>query len=58
VDLRLIKETITGAHAAVASLATEALIDGYREVRGTRETAAVLRQLREIERRGRYARVE
>ena len=58
VDLRLIKETITGAHAPVAAVATEALLDGYSDVVGGRRAGALLRQLREIERRGRYARVE
>ena len=58
VDLRLIKETITGAHAAIAGPATDALLEGYAEVAGERRAAAVRRQLREIERRGRYARVE
>jgi TP53 regulating kinase and related kinases len=58
VDMRLIKETITCAHAPVAGVATEALFDGYREVVGVKEAKSVLRQLREIERRGRYARVD
>ncbi len=58
VDLRLIKETITGAHASLAGPGTEALFDGYREVVGSRVTASVQRQLGGIERRGRYARVE
>lgn len=58
VDLRLIKETISGAHASIAVSATEALFDGYEQVAGERSTAAVRRQLTEIERRGRYARVE
>jgi TP53 regulating kinase-like protein len=58
VDLRLIKETITGAHSSVAGLATDALFEGYREMAGERAAKGVLRQLREIERRGRYARVE
>jgi len=58
VDLRLIKETITGAHAPIAASGIEALFDGYRDVVGERVTAAVQRQLREIEKRGRYARVE
>ncbi len=58
VDLRLIKETITGAHASLAGQGTEALFDGYREVVGARAMSSVQRQLRGIERRGRYARVE
>lgn len=58
VDLRLIKETITGAHAPVAEVATEALFEGYRGAVGERAAKSALRQLREIERRGRYARVD
>jgi TP53 regulating kinase-like protein len=58
VDLRLIKETITGAHASIATTATEALLEGYEEVAGQSWATTVRRQLAEIERRGRYARVE
>jgi TP53 regulating kinase-like protein len=58
VDLRLIKETLTGAHSEVAKSALEGLFDGYGEVCGEKKLRAVLRQLRDIERRGRYARVE
>jgi len=58
VDMRLIKETITGAHAPVAGVAIEALFEGYREVSGDEGAKSVLRQLKAIERRGRYARVE
>lgn len=58
VDLRLIKETITGAHAQLAAKATVALFDGYRDTVGEKASEAAFRQLREIERRGRYARVE
>ncbi len=58
VDLRLIKETIVGAHAAVASASIVALLGGYATVAGKARARAVFRQLREIERRGRYARVE
>jgi TP53 regulating kinase-like protein len=58
VDLRLIKETITGAHSSVAGPAMDALLRGYGKVAGERSLKAVVRQLRQIERRGRYARVE
>jgi TP53 regulating kinase-like protein len=58
VDLRLIKETLTGAHSEVADEALEALFEGYGEVVGAAGLRAVLRQLRDVERRGRYARVE
>ncbi|MDV3277697.1 MAG: Kae1-associated serine/threonine protein kinase [Nitrososphaerales archaeon] len=58
VDLRLIKETVTGAHSSVAVPAMDALLKGYGEVAGEQGLEAVVRQLRQIERRGRYARVE
>ncbi len=58
VDLRLIKETIVGAHPGISERALGSLFKGYTKVAGTRRARAVLRQLRAIERRGRYARVE
>ena len=58
VDLRLVKETLTGAHSEVASKAYAALLEGYRGEVGPGEVRAVTRQVAEIERRGRYARVE
>jgi len=58
VDLRLIKETIVGAHSEVASPALASLFEGYGSVAGERRARTVLKQLRAIERRGRYARVE
>ena len=57
VDLRLIKETMVGAHPDAASRALEALNRGYEGVLGPGRSRAVLRQLQRIERRGRYARV-
>jgi Kae1-associated kinase Bud32 len=57
VDLRLIKETVTGAHSESAPSAVAALLSGYSAEAGEARCAAVLRQLRSIERRGRYARV-
>lgn len=57
VDLRLIKETLAGAHPDVAAEAMEALSSGYAAVVGGARSRDVLRQLRGIERRGRYARV-
>ena len=58
VDLRLIKETLTGAHPVLAREALEALFQGYAGVLGERRLRAAKRQLRNIEQRGRYARVE
>jgi TP53 regulating kinase-like protein len=57
VDMRLIKETLVGAHADVAAFALEALNRGYASVVGPARSSAVLKQLANIERRGRYARV-
>lgn len=58
VDLRLIKETLNGAHSAIAGPAVEALTRGYALVAGAPRSKAVMRQLKEIERRGRYARLD
>ena len=57
VDLRLIKETLVGAHPGVAEAALGALIRGYTSVAGPSRSRAVQKQLQSIERRGRYARV-
>lgn len=57
VDLRLIKETLVGAHPSISEEAFAALSGGYSSVLGSTRTRAVFRQLRGIERRGRYARV-
>lgn len=58
VDLRLIKETVAGAHPEVAPFAMESLLRGYSAEAGASRSSAVQRQLRSIERRGRYARVD
>jgi len=58
VDLRLIKETLTGAHNNVARRFMSSLLKGYASVLGQKRTDAATRKLGEIERRGRYARVE
>jgi len=58
VDLRLIKETLVGAHSEVSSLAMGSFLGGYESVVGARRAREVTKKLAEIERRGRYARVE
>jgi TP53 regulating kinase and related kinases len=58
VDLRLIKETLTGAHNAVSKRFMQSLLSGYSSVLGSERAEAATRKLAEIERRGRYARVE
>jgi TP53 regulating kinase-like protein len=57
VDLRLIKETLIGAHPKAAAAALDSLLAGYSEEAGRPRHRAVLKQLQSIERRGRYARV-
>ena len=57
VDLRLIKETLVGAHPDVSARALDALYRGYASVVGAARSRVVLKQLQNIERRGRYARV-
>jgi TP53 regulating kinase-like protein len=57
VDLRLIKEILVGAHSEISSVALERLFEGYSREAGAKRTKAVMKQLRNIERRGRYARL-
>ncbi len=58
VDLRLIKETLTGAHPTVSKQALESLFDGYGDEVGEKYFRAATRQLGKIEKRGRYARAD
>lgn len=57
VDIRLIKEIMSSAHASVFTQAFENFIKGYESVMGKTLTSKMLRKVAEIERRGRYARV-
>ena len=57
VDLRLIKETLSGAHSKVAQAAMNHLLEGYRDGVGAARARLVQKQLTSIERRGRYARL-
>jgi TP53 regulating kinase and related kinases len=58
VDLRLIKETLMGAHSEIAAAVLKSFFEGYSSVVGEKRAKEVSRKLTEIERRGRYARVE
>ena len=58
VDLRLIKETLTGAHNTVSKPFMQSMLSGYSSVLGEKRAEAAVKKLAEIERRGRYARVE
>ena len=58
VDLRLIKETLGGAHSEISSAVMKSFLEGYTSVVGGKRAKEVTKKLAEIERRGRYARVE
>ena len=55
-DLRLIKEVFSSAHARVKG-AFEYFVEGYASIAGKKKTSRILENVREIEQRGRYARV-
>lgn len=57
VDLRLIKEVFTSAHIRLKGT-FPAFVRGYKSVAGKKNTARILANVKEIEQRGRYARVE
>jgi TP53 regulating kinase-like protein len=55
-DIRLIKEVFTSAHIAVKK-ALPRFVEGYASVAGNKRTDKILENVKEIEQRGRYARV-
>ncbi len=57
VDIRLIKEVMSSAHANLFDEAFRLFISGYASVAGENNTKVLLKKVREIEQRGRYARV-
>ncbi len=57
VDVRLIKEIMSSAHATIFKKAFALFTEGYQSVMGSSFTSKILRKVSEIERRGRYARV-
>jgi TP53 regulating kinase-like protein len=56
VDVRLIKEVFTSAHISLRG-AFAAFVKGYASVAGKKKTGGIIENVREIEQRGRYARV-
>ncbi len=54
VDIRLIKEVLSSAHATIFDDALQLFIKGYSQFMNTEQ---ILKKVREIELRGRYARV-
>jgi TP53 regulating kinase-like protein len=57
VDIRLIKEIFSSAHVSFYKDAYEGFLQGYSEIIGEHETHKILKNVLEIERRGRYAQV-
>ena len=57
VDVRLIKEILSSAHAAIYKDAYEGFLQGYSEILGKYETERILKRVSEIEQRGRYAQI-
>lgn len=57
-DLRLLKGVLSSAHSRVFNQAYKFLIGGYRRTTGSKATEHVLQVVEQIERRGRYARVD
>jgi TP53 regulating kinase-like protein len=57
VDVRLIKEVFTSAHVGLRG-AFPVFVRGYESVAGKKNMARILANVKEIEQRGRYARVE
>ncbi len=57
VDIRLIKEVMSSAHADLFDELFNNFVQGYSSVVGNEYTSSVLKKVREIEKRGRYARV-
>jgi TP53 regulating kinase-like protein len=55
-DIRLIKEVFTSAHIAVKK-AFPRFLEGYASIAGMKRADKILENVREIEQRGRYARV-
>ncbi len=57
VDIRLIKEVMSSAHADLFDELFNNFVQGYSSVVCNEYTSSVLKKVREIEKRGRYARV-
>jgi TP53 regulating kinase-like protein len=55
-DIRLIKEVFTSAHIATKK-AFPRFMEGYTSMAGEKKTGKILDNVREIEQRGRYARI-
>ncbi len=57
VDIRLIKQVLESAHKLIYEDAYRCFIKGYSKIAGEAKTEKILEKVREIELRGRYARI-
>jgi TP53 regulating kinase-like protein len=57
VDIRLIKQVLESAHKLVYEDGYRCFLKGYSIIAGQAKTEKILEKVREIEQRGRYARV-
>ena len=57
VDLHLLRQVLKSAHTDKADEAFDSILNGYEEIVGSKATKQLMAQIKEIERRGRYARV-
>ncbi|MBI2183909.1 MAG: Kae1-associated serine/threonine protein kinase [Thaumarchaeota archaeon] len=58
VDLHLVKQILKSAHGKIWEKVFQLLLQGYGETAGSKQVDALQAKIKEIERRGRYARVE
>ncbi|MBI4258918.1 MAG: Kae1-associated serine/threonine protein kinase [Thaumarchaeota archaeon] len=58
VDLHLVKQVLKSAHGKIWEKVFQLVLRGYGEIAGSGQIDALLAKIKEIERRGRYARVE
>ncbi|MFQ6134777.1 MAG: KEOPS complex kinase/ATPase Bud32 [Nitrososphaerales archaeon] len=58
VDLHLLNMVAQSAHSPYADRIMEAVLEGYREITSRGEVDDVLKRMKDVERRGRYKRVE
>ncbi len=58
VDLHLLNMIVQSAHNTYADRIMKTVLEGYQEIMGGSETNSVLKRMKDVERRGRYKRVE
>jgi len=57
VDLHLMKQVLSSQHYEIFEKSFEFLLEGYESIVGKEKMSSIMRKIKEIEQRGRYARV-